>query len=103
MRVGGILLLLAIGLVGCATPQGPQGGSGTFVSVVGTPFLVAFKIPVCVTTVAIGGPIAGASALAQSSAEEITLAHDPDPERSLRRAINEGLVENCGPPYVITP
>jgi hypothetical protein len=98
-----MLLLLAMGLVGCTTPQGAQGGSGTFVSIVGTPFLVALKIPVCVTTVAIGGPIAAASMVAQPSAEEITLAHDPDPERHLRRTINDGLVENCGPPYVLTP
>ena len=103
MRVSGIGMLLAIGLAGCATPQDTQSGSGTFVSLIGTPFLVAFKIPVCATTIAISGPIAGASALAQPSAEEVTLAHDPDPRRQLQRALNDSLVENCGPPYVITP
>jgi hypothetical protein len=103
MRLGKMLVLLTIGIAGCATPQYPQSGSGGFVSAVGTPFLIAFKIPVCVTSIAIGGPIAAASQLAQPGAEEITLAHNPDPELQLRRDINDGLIANCGPPYIISP
>jgi hypothetical protein len=103
MRMGRMLVLLTIGLAGCSTPQGPQGGSGGFVSAVGTPFLIAMKIPVCVTSIAIGGPIAGASALTQPTAEEITLYHNPDPPLQLRRDINDSLIANCGPPYIIAP
>ena len=87
--------LLAVALVGCAgNPEAPR-QEGTFISVVGTPFLIAFKIPTCVVSIAIAAPLAGASQLAEPSP-----VIDPP---SLRWDLDEGLVHNCGPPYVVSP
>jgi hypothetical protein len=87
--------LLASALVGCAaSPEAPR-QQASFISVVGTPFLIAFKIPTCVASIAIAAPLAGASQLAES-----TSVID---EYSLRRDLDEGLVHNCGPPYAVYP
>jgi hypothetical protein len=82
--------LLALWLAGCADSGQPADPGGVFASIVGTPFLIAFKIPVCAATIAIAGPIAGAA----------SLTPDPDP---LQQALGDGLVANCGPPYVVSP
>jgi hypothetical protein len=79
-----------------ATPQAmsqPAPGVSAL-SVIGTPFLVALKIPVCILTVAVAGPVAGLSVLADPSG--------PD-GADTRRQLNDGIVENCGPPYVVAP
>ena len=95
MRIKIIVSLLALALSGCvASPEGPRQQS-TFISVVGTPFLIALKIPACVGSVAIAAPLAGASQLAESTA----VIDEP----SLRRDLDEGLVHNCGPPYAVSP
>jgi hypothetical protein len=88
-------VLLAALLAACAGPPERSGSDGTFVSMVGTPFLIALKIPACILTVAIAGPLAGASALAGPSPN--IAAGD------LRRGLDEGLTRNCGPPYVVRP
>jgi hypothetical protein len=88
-------MLLASALVGCAaSPEAPR-QTPSFISVVGTPFLIALKIPVCVGSIAIAAPLAGASQLAESNSVI--------DEYGLRRDLDEGLVHNCGPPYVVTP
>ena len=87
--------LLTVALIGCAAgPEAPR-QQPSFISVVGTPFLIALKIPVCVASIAIAAPLAGASQLAES-----TSVID---EYSLRRDLDEGLVHNCGPPYAVSP
>ena len=65
-----------------------------FLAGLGTPFFIIFKIPVCIVTVAIAGPIAGISALAGPSNPQAV---------QVRRGLGEGVTENCGPPYVLSP
>jgi len=87
--------LLTVALAGCAGNPEASRQEPSFISVVGTPFLIAFKIPTCVVSVAIAAPLAGASQLAEPSP-----VIDPP---SLRRDLDEGLIHNCGPPYVVAP
>ncbi|HUZ74249.1 MAG TPA: hypothetical protein VMU87_14805 [Stellaceae bacterium] len=76
-----------------APPPAPSTGS-RFLAVVGTPFYLLFKIPVCVVTVVVAGPIAGISALAGPSNPQAV---------QVRRDLGEGLAQNCGPPYALSP
>jgi hypothetical protein len=84
--------LLGILLAGCAGTPDDRGSGNTFISVVGTPFLIAFKIPVCVASAAIAAPLAGVSALNPDSGG-----------REFREALGAGVAQNCGPPYVVSP
>jgi hypothetical protein len=87
------LLVLALGLSGCAAPPPDQQVSP--VSAVGTPFLIALKVPVCVATVVVAGPAAALQQLAAPNQDGL----QPD----IRPALDAGIDENCGPPYVVTP
>lgn len=88
-----VATLLTVALAGCASnPEAPR-QELSFTSVIGTPFLIAFKIPTCVVSIAIAAPLAGASQLAEPSPTVDPL--------SLRRDLDEGLVHNCGPPYYV--
>ncbi len=86
-----IALVLALALVGCANPPPPSPGR-TALSVIGTPFLLAFKIPVCVVSAVMAAPLAGAAELAGTSQAD-----------SLEQSLGEGLERNCGPPYAVAP
>ncbi len=106
MRTQALAVLFALSLAGCASgpsndtadatpavPPSPATRVGeTVLSVTGTPFLLAFKIPVCAATVAIAAPLAGAFALT-----------DEYNARAGQRALGEGIARNCGPPYVLWP
>ena len=93
MRSNVAATLVTLALSGCTgSSEAPE---ATFISVVGTPFLIALKIPTCVVSIAIAAPLAGASQLAESSP-----VIDPP---SLRRDLNDGLIHNCGPPYAVSP
>jgi hypothetical protein len=61
-------------------------------SVVGTPFYLVFKSVFCVASVAIAAPLAGIAALSESRFA---------PEA--RRDLADGVSQNCGPPYVLSP
>lgn len=62
-------------------------------SVVGTPFLIVFRSAVCVASLAVAAPVAAVAAVV--------------PERpaypETQRSLSDGLVSNCGPPWVISP
>ena len=73
-------------------PSTPNAGS-TLLSIIGTPFYLAFKIPVCAVTLAVSAPTAGASELTGDFADG----------QDLRRDLGEGVADNCGPPYAVTP
>ena len=88
------LLALAILLPGCAAPP-PPAQQASAVSVIGTPFLIALKVPACVATLAIAGP---AAALQQMAAPTEDRLH-PD----IRPALDAGIDANCGPPYYVLP
>ena len=84
---------LALSFVaGCASPNGEP---VSVASAVGTPFLIALKVPVCVATVAISGPAAALQQLAAPNEDGL----QPD----IRPALDAGIDDNCGPPYVVTP
>ena len=83
---------VALALSACQ-PGDPNGGR-VFLSIVGTPFLLALKIPVCAATIAVAAPLAGVS--------EISGPATPDGV-DLRNNLGDGLGSNCGPPYVVNP
>lgn len=86
-----LALVLALALAGCASAP-PSSPGRTALSVIGTPFLIAFKIPVCVVSAALAAPLAGAAELAGTSQAA-----------SLEQSLADGLERNCGPPYVVAP
>jgi len=89
-----IACVLGVAAACAGNPSDPR-PEGIAASVVGTPFLMAFKIPACVVTLAAAGP-AGAAA-------EMTSADPSDRAVTLRQALDDGIRQNCGPPYVIAP
>ena len=101
-----LVLPLVLALGACATGSGPpaaDGGAapanarpgaspaGWAVAIVGTPFALAFKTAICAASLAIAAPIAG------------ILVLDPDPYSEGHAILGEGIANNCGPPYVISP
>jgi hypothetical protein len=92
-----LAVILTLSLAGCAGAPGseasPPGSAGrTALSVIGTPFLIAFKIPVCVASAAIAVPLASAAQLAGT-----------EQGARLEDNLGDGLERNCGPPYVLAP
>lgn len=98
--------LLVLALSACATSHGPSasndGGnvtstapnasaSGWAVAIVGTPFALGIKTVVCAATLVVSAPIAG------------ILALGVDPSGEGYEALGDGVAQNCGPPYVVSP
>lgn len=94
MRVGFALVLATLAVSACSSSSDPSSREDVADSV-GTPFYIAFKIPVCVATVAIAAPLAGLAGL--SDPPEYAAGNDPRP------TLDYGIRRNCGPPYVLTP
>ncbi|MGH7319198.1 MAG: hypothetical protein ACRELA_06180 [Candidatus Rokuibacteriota bacterium] len=97
--------LLALGLAGCAARSArpvesygthaepspaERSAAGTILSVIGTPFFLAFKAAVCAATVVIAAPTAAILGLT-----------DRAYEARQRQDLDEGFAKNCGPPYVL--
>ena len=78
------------GPVPLTPPPGPT-PAGWAVSIVGTPFALAFKTAVCAASLAIAAPIAG------------LLVLDPDPYSEGHEILGDGIANNCGPPYLVSP
>ena len=78
------------GPVPLTPPPGPT-PAGWAVSIVGTPFALAFKTAVCAASLVIAAPIAG------------LLVLDPDPYSEGHEILGDGIANNCGPPYVVSP
>jgi hypothetical protein len=101
MRTRFLIGLTILALAGCGTPT-PHDGSPyytqrsgvgeTIVSIVGTPLLIAPKIPACVVTVAASAPAAGAAGLGSYEAG-----------KQATEVLGEGVAQTCGPPYVLSP
>ena len=86
-----IAALLVLTAAGCASPPQPD-PQQTAINTLGTPFLIAFKIPVCAVTVALSAPLAGAAGLS------------PSPSAwAIRADLDDSVRQNCGPPYVLAP
>jgi hypothetical protein len=87
-------------LAGCASqgggaqqsppPTSSADPADTFLAVIGTPFLWAVKIPVCLVSAVVGAPIAGAASVS-TNGQETT------------RAVRDGIKQNCGPPWAFEP
>jgi hypothetical protein len=90
MKKQTIAALMMLTAAGCASP--PPDPQQSTISALGTPFLIVFKIPVCAVTVALAAPLAGATGLAPT--------YD---SRVIRAELDEGVRQNCGPPYVLAP
>lgn len=95
MRIWTAAVVLSLAIGGCTPAPPTPAGNGYFVSAVGTPLYIAFKIPVCAVTIGFAAPIAGVAGLAGPS--ENYAAHDARPE------LDDALTRNCGPPYVLVP
>jgi|ERR1700691_1254193 hypothetical protein len=90
----GLMILALAGCAGTATSPPPQ---PSFVGIVGTPWLIALKIPVCTATILMAGPVAAVATLSNPGLDGNLAASDT------RYDLDRGLNENCGPPYVVTP
>ena len=91
MRRQAIAAALVLAAAGCASPAPPDPQQSA-IGAVGTPFLIAFKIPTCVLTVALAAPLAGATGLA------------PSPQSwAIRADLDASVRQNCGPPYALAP
>jgi hypothetical protein len=100
MKLRPFIILLTIPLWACAAkPDGdPKAGSGaasTALSVIETPLLIAFKIPLCIATGPLLVPGAAASAVIPFK--------DAPKEPSGTALVTKGVTDACGPPYVATP
>ncbi|HEX6145107.1 MAG TPA: hypothetical protein VFZ01_20505 [Geminicoccaceae bacterium] len=116
-----VIAWMAAALAGCAASESPPevltgppvAGTGTVVvgepppevvyervvhpgdaalSVLGTPFLLAFKGIVCVASAVVAAPTSALVALSEPRLAGPTSA-----------TLGDGLAANCGPPYVISP
>ena len=94
-----LLLGILAGLAACTVgPDGrlpgepPPNGGNVAASAVGTPFLVAFKVPLCLATLAVAAPGAAIAGLAPSV-----------DGREAQLALGDGVNANCGPPWAVAP
>ena len=71
-----------------ARPVASAGASDWALAIVGTPFLIAFRVVTCAATAVLAAPTAG------------WLVLTPDPQPGLAY-LRDGLGQNCGPPYVV--
>jgi hypothetical protein len=102
MRSSPVSLCLIAALLGCETAPTYSSSPGEHVtvvhpgdaavSVVGTPFYLAFKGVACAVSAVIAAPVAGIAALNESHS---------DPK--IREGLGDGLSRNCGPPYILSP
>jgi hypothetical protein len=93
-----VLAGIAAALAGCAAQPGetsaPMTGGGVVLTAIGTPFLIAAKIPLCAATIVAAGPLGATAALVPP---EDTLGAET------RQGLADGIDQNCGPPWAVTP
>lgn len=74
MRTMNLAILAALSLAGCQgpPPEGspPQSGGSTFLAVVATPFVWAFKVPTCAATAVMLTPVVVGAAAANTAGSE---------------------------------
>ena len=76
------------------TAATPADGGASALAAFGTPFLIVAKVPVCIVTIAIAAPVGAVSELSDPATP---FGHE------LRQGLGDGIAQNCGPPYVVTP
>jgi hypothetical protein len=94
MRIKILSIIVTLSISGCAASAPPPTPGAVAVSAIGTPFLLAFKIPLCAASVALAGPIAGVTGLVPAGDARA---------RDLGRDLSDGVAQNCGPPYALSP
>jgi hypothetical protein len=102
MRVSLLSLCIGVALGGCQTAPTYSGNQSDHVtvvhagnaavSVVGTPFYLAFKGVTCAVSALVAAPVAGISAVSESRSAP-----------KIREDLGDGLRQNCGPPYALSP
>jgi hypothetical protein len=93
-------ILATVPLWACASKPDSTSASGssgvsTALSVIETPLLIAFKIPVCLGSAPVLAPAAAVSAV-------VPFKEGGERGRGGALLVN-GVKEACGPPYVATP
>ncbi|HUN46464.1 MAG TPA: hypothetical protein VMU85_08090 [Stellaceae bacterium] len=88
------ILVLGLALVLAACGQSPAEREQT-ADAFATPFYLIGKVPACVGTGIIDGPMLAAAALANG--------HLSRTELEARQEMVDGLTDNCGPPYAVYP
>ena len=98
MKPAALAILVPLVLAACAARSHDPAAAApttesTVLSAIGTPFLIAFKIPLCVATVLVAGPASGATAV---------IPPEDNPQQAIaRQVLADGLKDNCGPPYAV--
>ncbi len=101
------MAMIAGALAGCAAPPPPgptagqnaqpvvqPGGGDQVLAAIGTPFLIVAKVPVCILTLVVAAP---AGAVSSITDPDNSLGHE------LRQGLSDGIAQNCGPPYIVSP
>lgn len=93
MRLALVALIVAA-VAGCSNADDahPQ---AYVTSAFGTPFVIALKVPACGVTLGLAGPASAALTLATKAPADQTL--------QARQALEDGIRDNCGPPYAVDP
>ncbi|HUK61234.1 MAG TPA: hypothetical protein VLV50_18535 [Stellaceae bacterium] len=93
-----VLAGFAAALAGCAAQPGdtaaPASGGSAVLTAIGTPFLIAAKIPLCAVTIVAAGPLGATASLVPP---QDPLGHE------VRQGLADGIDQNCGPPWTVTP
>ena len=95
------LLCLAL-LAGCTRASSDEPVAPVVSGAIATPFLIALKLPACAITLAVAGPITALSELA-SPPKIAPGDYDGQLNASIRDEVDQGVRDNCGPPYVLPP
>lgn len=103
MQIRSLAAALSLALAGCASAPDPDRTGPSFVGVVGTPFVIVFKVPTCAFTIAFAGPVAGLSELARPWPPINAFYGEGDRYTELRSDLDQSLRQNCGPPYAVVP
>lgn len=93
-----LAILAPLLLAACATPPNSPDAAASaspsaesvVTAIIGTPLLIALKIPICAATLPVVAVGAGMSAPVERGEEA-------------RRVLADGLAQNCGPPYAVMP
>jgi hypothetical protein len=101
MRTRTLAAALILALGGCASHDAGSGDFGA-ISVFGTPILIGLKAGACAATIAIAAPITALTTLTRPTTQLGAVNADFDYNVQIRDYMDDGVDQNCGPPYVVT-
>jgi hypothetical protein len=100
MRTRSLAAALALTLAGCAQHDAGSGDFGA-ISVFGTPILLGLKAGACAATIAVAAPVSALTTLTRPTSELGAVDPDFDYNVQIRDEVDDGIIQNCGPPYVV--